>query len=320
MATSLPTLPKRFAGCELENKDNPSLRRRRTKTFIVDWTETTAKHVWSTDGPCLGACYPLPHSENVPIPTIDPFGSAIDCPKNSPRYDIRTISHPENDWHSCRKLINFPSALENVNAFIKRPCKYPMCFFVVVFRMTRRDPSQLTSCTHPCITAGSPLNYARHSLRSLTIWLFSLPFTLVSEFGVLTAPVMGVISWLLFGVYQIGSTIEDPFQGSLRLSILCDAIFRDVMYDADMKNQRDSAFQLEAELYEWNNEIVPIRAAGQQVLALPIINGSGVLNLTASAGTNSAVEDVSSDTEPHSQSTTPTSSASTTDDPMQPRP
>jgi predicted membrane chloride channel (bestrophin family) len=44
-----------------------------------------------------------------------------------------------------------------------------------------------------------PLNYARHSLRSLTIWLFSLPFALVADFGLLTAPVMGVISWLLFG-------------------------------------------------------------------------------------------------------------------------
>jgi hypothetical protein len=178
---------------------------------------------------------------------------------------------------------------------------------------------RLTSCTHPWINAGSPLNYARHSLRSLTIWLFSLPFALVSEFGVLTAPVMGVISWLLFGVYQIGSTIEDPFQGSLRLSILCDAIFRDVMYDADMNNQRDSAFQLEAELYEWNNEIGAIRAGGQQVLALPIISGPG-LNMTASLGANAVVDDVSSDTEPQSQPTTPTPSASTTDDPMQPRP
>lgn len=100
---------------------------------------------------------------------------------------------------------------------------------------------------------SSPLNYARHSLRSLTIWLFSLPFALVSEFGLLTAPVMGVIAWLLFGVYQIGCSIEDPFQGSLRLSILCDAIYRDVMHDADMSNKRDSAFQLEAELYEWDS-------------------------------------------------------------------
>jgi hypothetical protein len=83
-----------------------------------------------------------------------------------------------------------------------------------------------------------PLNYARHSLRSLTLWLFTLPFALVKDLGLLTAPVTACIAWLLFGVYQIGYSIEDPFQGTLRLSILCDAIRRDVLgvnsgYDAD---------------------------------------------------------------------------------------
>ena len=49
------------------------------------------------------------------------------------------------------------------------------------------------------------------------------------------------MSWLLFGVYEIGYTIEDPFQGTLRLSILCDGIRRDVLgYDLN----RDTAFQL----------------------------------------------------------------------------
>lgn len=76
-----------------------------------------------------------------------------------------------------------------------------------------------------------PLNYARHSLRSLTMWLLSLPFALVADLGLLTGPVLFVVSWLLFGVYEIGYSIEDPFQGSLRLSILCDAIRRDVLAD-----------------------------------------------------------------------------------------
>ena len=49
------------------------------------------------------------------------------------------------------------------------------------------------------------------------------------------------MSWLLFGVYEIGYTIEDPFQGTLRLSILCDGIRRDVLGD-DL--HRDTAFQL----------------------------------------------------------------------------
>jgi len=74
-----------------------------------------------------------------------------------------------------------------------------------------------------------PLNYARHSLRSLTLWLFTLPFALIGDLGLLTAPVTGCIAWIFFGVYQIGYSIEDPFQGSLRLSNLCDAIRYDVL-------------------------------------------------------------------------------------------
>jgi predicted membrane chloride channel (bestrophin family) len=64
---------------------------------------------------------------------------------------------------------------------------------------------------------------------------------------------MGIISWLMLGVYQIGYTIEDPFQGSLRLSILCDAIYRDVMYSGkELRNPRETAFStVKEEMDEW---------------------------------------------------------------------
>jgi len=86
-----------------------------------------------------------------------------------------------------------------------------------------------------------PLNYARHALRSLTVWLVGLPFALVKDLGLMTGPVLFVLSWMLFGVYEIGYSIEDPFQGTLRLSILCDAIRRDVLADEVIRN---TAFKL----------------------------------------------------------------------------
>jgi len=89
-----------------------------------------------------------------------------------------------------------------------------------------------------------PLNYARHALRSLTMWLLSLPFALVKDLGLMTGPILFVISWMLFGVYEIGYSIEDPFQGTLRLSILCDAIRRDVLGDDIIRN---TAFTLDKE-------------------------------------------------------------------------
>ncbi|KAL7557991.1 hypothetical protein ACA910_000038 [Epithemia clementina (nom. ined.)] len=90
-----------------------------------------------------------------------------------------------------------------------------------------------------------PLNYARHTLRALTVWLFSLPFVLVKDLKLLTGPVLLVMSWMLFGVFEVSCAIEDPFQGSLRLSILCDTIRRDVLGDEHI---RSTAFRLEERL------------------------------------------------------------------------
>uniref|UniRef100_A0A7S0UL36 Bestrophin homolog n=1 Tax=Pseudo-nitzschia delicatissima TaxID=44447 RepID=A0A7S0UL36_9STRA len=81
-----------------------------------------------------------------------------------------------------------------------------------------------------------PLNYARHSLRALTIWLFTLPFCMLQSLELLTAPAVFLVSWLMFGVYEIGYSIEDPFQGTLRLSVLCDTIRRDVLADEVIRN------------------------------------------------------------------------------------
>lgn len=81
-----------------------------------------------------------------------------------------------------------------------------------------------------------PLNYARHSLRALSIWLFTLPFCLVQSLEIVTAPAVFLVSWLMFGVYEIGYSIEDPFQGTLRLSVLCDTIRRDVLADEVIRN------------------------------------------------------------------------------------
>lgn len=112
--------------------------------------------------------------------------------------------------------------------------------------------NKLSECIGNCERihqTAVPLNYARHALRSLTLWSFTLPFGLMDKLGLLTGPVVGLVAWLMFGVYQIGHTIEDPFQGSLRLTDMCNAIYRDVMYgdrnEAGMR--RESAFRKDNE-------------------------------------------------------------------------
>ena len=106
---------------------------------------------------------------------------------------------------------------------------------------------KLSACIGACERihqTAVPLNYARHSLRALTLWLLTLPFALVNQLHLTTGPAVFLISWLLFGVYEIGYSIEDPFQGTLRLSILCDTIRRDVLADEMV---RGTAFQFDDE-------------------------------------------------------------------------
>jgi predicted membrane chloride channel (bestrophin family) len=89
-----------------------------------------------------------------------------------------------------------------------------------------------------------PLNDAR--LDSVVVYPFLL---LVKDLGLMTGPVTAIIAWLLFGVYQIGHSIEDPFQGSLRLSILCDAIRRDVLGDLDLVDLNSSAGYISSKIF-----------------------------------------------------------------------
>ena len=94
-----------------------------------------------------------------------------------------------------------------------------------------------------------PLHYARHCLRVLTLWLFTLPLALRDYEWWTAALCQGITAWLLYGIYQIGHKIEGPFQGSLRLSTLCDGIYRNVRME-----RRASAFDVQlGQDPNWNN-------------------------------------------------------------------
>ncbi|KAL7477831.1 hypothetical protein ACHAW6_003623 [Cyclotella cf. meneghiniana] len=62
--------------------------------------------------------------------------------------------------------------------------------------------------------------------QCLKLWSLKFPCGLMDKLGLFP----GLVAWLMFGVYQIGHTIEDTFQGSLlRVTDMRDAIYRDVI-------------------------------------------------------------------------------------------
>lgn len=76
------------------------------------------------------------------------------------------------------------------------------------------EVNQLSDALSGCekiVDTPVPLSYSRHTSRFLTLWCGFLPLAIVPELGWLSLPVMGTVSWLLYGLEEIGHLIEQPF-------------------------------------------------------------------------------------------------------------
>jgi putative membrane protein len=72
-----------------------------------------------------------------------------------------------------------------------------------------------------------PFAYVVHLRRALIIYVFTLPFALLSTFGWETVPATLLIAYILFGIEEIGVEIEDPFgedPNDLPLELYCHGI------------------------------------------------------------------------------------------------
>jgi ion channel-forming bestrophin family protein len=70
--------------------------------------------------------------------------------------------------------------------------------------------SQLAACER-IVKQPVPLSYSRHTSRFLTVYLLTLPLTLIPLLGWLSVPTMLAIGWSFLSVQEIGHFIEDPF-------------------------------------------------------------------------------------------------------------
>jgi len=102
-----------------------------------------------------------------------------------------------------------------------------------------KSASVLGECISACeriYNTPIPLAYSRHTSRFLSIYISTLPMALVSVLRWATMPVMFVVCWALFGILEIGNSIEEPFTAVatvegrplLPLSEVCHTIRKDV--------------------------------------------------------------------------------------------
>eukprot|EP00526_Cylindrotheca_closterium_P017257 CAMPEP_0113643088 /NCGR_PEP_ID=MMETSP0017_2-20120614/22646_1 /TAXON_ID=2856 /ORGANISM="Cylindrotheca closterium" /LENGTH=314 /DNA_ID=CAMNT_0000554565 /DNA_START=167 /DNA_END=1111 /DNA_ORIENTATION=+ /assembly_acc=CAM_ASM_000147 len=78
------------------------------------------------------------------------------------------------------------------------------------------------------LTSPIPLFYSRHTARSLSCWLFLLPFGLYSSFSntwnhIGLIPATAVISVFLLGIEELATQMEEPFT-ILPMQAFCDKI------------------------------------------------------------------------------------------------
>lgn len=77
-----------------------------------------------------------------------------------------------------------------------------------------------------------PFAYAVHLRRALIAFCITLPFAIVKEFGWDTVPATLLVSFVFFGIEEIGVEIENPFgtdENDLPLEAICETIQGNVL-------------------------------------------------------------------------------------------
>jgi ion channel-forming bestrophin family protein len=86
-------------------------------------------------------------------------------------------------------------------------------------------------CERICKTP-LPFAYMVHLRRALVLYCGTLPFALVGQFGWLTVPATVIVSYIFFGIEEIGVEIENPFghdDNDLPLEAICETIRANVL-------------------------------------------------------------------------------------------
>ena len=101
-------------------------------------------------------------------------------------------------------------------------------------RSLDQNVQSLIDCCGACERIRStpaPFGYVVHLRRALIIYCLTLPLALVRDYGWGAVLATLVISYVMFGIEEIGVEIEHPFDltiNDLPLESLCDTIDRDL--------------------------------------------------------------------------------------------
>mmetsp|Transcript_3318 Transcript_3318/g.4262 ORF Transcript_3318/g.4262 Transcript_3318/m.4262 type:complete len:419 (+) Transcript_3318:163-1419(+) len=136
-----------------------------------------------------------------------------------------------DDFCDLGRASNRPLCLVNKMAKVVKSVKYTEDYTsrerLAMLSIINKLSDHVGACER-LVQTPVPLAYARHTSRFLSIWILTLPFVL-DDVGFFVVPAMGLIAWALFGIQEIGLLIEDPFKRALKLDVIIDTIYADVI-------------------------------------------------------------------------------------------
>ena len=104
----------------------------------------------------------------------------------------------------------------------------------IIYTALDQNTQQLVDCLGACERIRKtplPFAYVVHLRRALVLYCYTLPFALVSSYGWYTILDVLFISYVFFGIEEIGVEIEGPFgqdDNDLPLDDICETIHRNL--------------------------------------------------------------------------------------------
>ncbi|HEY9865362.1 MAG TPA: bestrophin family ion channel [Candidatus Obscuribacterales bacterium] len=129
--------------------------------------------------------------------------------------DSVAVLMTQEDYLTLKKANNVPLRIINWFAEYFRQLYYdnkviPYRFFIELNRSLDQIIMLLSGCER-ILNTPLPRPYSIHLKHLLLLYCFALPFQFVKELDWFTIPVVGIISFALLGIEDIGVEIENPF-------------------------------------------------------------------------------------------------------------
>ncbi|KAL0072896.1 Bestrophin, RFP-TM, chloride channel-domain-containing protein [Phycomyces blakesleeanus] len=147
---------------------------------------------------------------------------AFSGPEDLPYHGDSDISLPIEILFKIALYINQAKAAEKIESS-----------FVAVTTSSLDTLTNSLTAFERIVHTPIPKAYNIHLKQGVLLYIFFLPFALVETIGWLTAPIVALVSFTLFGIEAIGAEIENPFgydENDLPLNRYCDDLKKEVEY------------------------------------------------------------------------------------------